>query len=389
MRRRRFLIPIVFVAMLATGWMAATPYARAASLIVRGAHLGGSIERFADEHAYHVTVRPVHLVPTRYGDVRAQFYVPDTSIGHPILVIPGIHSAGIEEGRLTALSGQLAATGFTVMTMALPDLQAYKITPHATDTIEDAVTWLSSRRDIAPDGKIGVVGISFAGGLSIAAAGRDSIKDKLAYIVSFGGHADLPRVMHFLATGEEPPVAGITIHPPHDYGVGVILYGLADHGVVPPDQVTALREGIATFLLASQQTVLSPDKGRQTFARARAFEQTLPEPSRTYLHYVNDRDVKRLGAVLLPYLPQLGTDPALSADRAPAIPTAPVYLLHGLDDTVVPAAESVLLADYLRGKGADVHLLLSRLITHANVSKDVPRGETWNLVSFWASVLRQ
>jgi hypothetical protein len=196
--------------------------------------------------------------------------------------------------------------------------------------------------------------------------------------------------MRFLTTGEETAVPGITIHPPHDYGVGVILYGLADRGVVPPEQVTALREGIALFLLASQQTVLTPDVGRLTFARARDYEKTLPEPSRTYLHYVNDRDVKRLGAVLVPYLQQLGVDdPALSADRATAIPTAPVYLLHGLDDTVVPAVESALLADYLRAKGANVHLLLSKLVTHANVSKNPPFSETWKLVSFWASVLRQ
>jgi dienelactone hydrolase len=337
-----------------------------------------------------VAVRPVHQVPTRYGPVRAQFYLPEKTIGYPVIVIPGIHSAGIEEGRLTALSTELAGTGLTVMTLALPDLQAYRITPKATDTIEDAVQWLSAQREFAPEGRIGLVGISFAGGLSIAAGGRESIRDKLAYILSFGGHGDLPRVMRYLITGEETPVPGVTIQPPHDYGVGVILHGLADRGVVPTEQVVPLRQGIEIFLLGSQQTVLTPDLAEQTFARARAYEATLPEPSRTYLHYVNARDVKKLGAVLLPYLHQLGSDdPALSADRATAIPTAPVYLLHGVGDTVIPAVESALLADDLRRKGADVHLLLSGLITHAEVNKDVPLGETWKLVSFWASMLRQ
>jgi dienelactone hydrolase len=332
----------------------------------------------------------MHMVPTRYGPVRSRFYVPSKAIGYPVIVIPGIHSAGIEEGRLTALSGELAATGLPVMTIALPDLQAYTITPKATDTIEDAVSWLAAQREFAPEGKVGVIGISFAGGLSVSAAGRDSIKDKLAYVVSFGGHSDLPRVMRFLTPGEETPVPGVTLHPPHDYGVGVVLYGLADRGVVPADQVAALREGVFTFLLASQETVLTPDVAAATFTRAREFETGLPEPSRTYLHYVNERDTKRLGAVLLPYLNQLGADdPALSPDRAQSVPTAPVYLLHGVDDTVIPAVESALLADHLRSQGADVHLLLSGLITHAEVSKNVPVGETLKLISFWASVLRQ
>jgi dienelactone hydrolase len=390
MRRRRVLAFLLTIAVLAGGVYAATPYARAASLIVRGAHLGGTIESFATRRSYPVDARPIHMVPTRYGDVQARFYVPTKAIGHPILVIPGIHSAGIEEGRLTALSRELAATGLVVMTMALPDLQAYRITPRATDTIEDAVTWLAAQRDIAPDGKVGIVGISFAGGLSIAAAGRDDIRNKLAYVMSFGGHGDLPRVMKFLASGEEDPVPGMTLHPPHDYGVVVILHGLADRGVVPPEQVNALREGISIFLLGSQETVLTPDLAVKTFARAREFEHTLPEPARTYLHYVNERDTKKLGAILLPYLNQLGVDdPALSPARAMAIPSAPVYLLHGIDDTVIPAVESALLAEQLRSKGANVHLLLSGLITHAEVSKDVPATEALKLISFWASVLRQ
>ena len=390
MLRRRFLVVLAVLAFLGGSIYIATPYARATSLIVRGAHLGGPIETFATDRSYTVETRPVHTVPTRHGQVPARFYVPARVIGHPVIVIPGIHSAGIEEGRLTALSGQLAATGLTVMTIALPDLQAYRITPDATDTIEDAVAWLAGQREYAPDGKVGVVGISFAGGLSIAAASRDSIKNKLAYVMSFGGHADLPRVMRYLATGKETAVPGVAILPPHDYGVGVILHGLADRGVVPAGQVGPLRKGIDTFLLGSQQTVLTPELAEKTFARAKDFETTLPEPARTYLHYVNERDTKKLGAVLLPYLDQLSADdPALSPERTAAVPTAPVYLLHGIEDTVIPAVESALLAENLRRRGADVHLLLSGLITHAEVSKNVPVGETLKLVSFWASVLRQ
>lgn len=389
MRSRRVVILVVVAALVAGGY-AATPYARATSLIVRGAHLGGRIERFATSQTYPIEARPVHMVPTRYGDVAARLYMPARTVGHPIIVIPGIHSAGIEEGRLTGLSRELAGTGLTVMTIALPDLQAYRITPRATDTIEDAVSWLVRQPTIAPDGKVGIVGISFAGGLSISAASRNSIKDKLAYVMSFGGHADLPRVMKFLVTGEETPVPGLALQPPHDYGVAVILHGLADRGVVPADQVTALREGITTFLLGSQQTVLTPDLAVATFEEARDFEKRLPEPSRTYLHYVNERDTRKLGAILLPYLEQLGADdPALSPDRITSIPTAPVYLLHGLEDTVIPAVESALLAESLRARGANVHLLLSGLITHAEVSKDVPAAEVVKLISFWASVLRQ
>jgi dienelactone hydrolase len=388
---RRRLIPVAIVILLFGGISYLTvPYLRALSLIVRGAHLGGTAETMATKAAYKVTRPPIHTVPTRYGVVPAQFYLPERSIADPVLVIPGIHSSGIEEPRLTSLSNELAATGLPVMTLAVPDLQAYRITPQATDVIEDAALWLASRTDLAHRGRIGIVGISFAGGMSVSAATRPSLRDRLAYVVSFGGHGNLRRVMKFLATGEQTRVAGVASHPPHDYGVAVILYGLADRGIVPAEQVNPLREGLRTFLLGSQQTVWAKEASVKTFARAREYAATLPEPSRTYMTWVNNRAVKPLGQALVPYLDQLGADdPSLSPDRTPTVPDAPVYLLHGMDDTVIPATESALLAEHLRHKGADVHLLLSGLVSHAEVNSDVPVSEVLKLVSFWASVLRQ
>ena len=53
----------------------------------------------------------------------------------------------------------------------------------------------------APDGRVGVVGVSFAGGLALVAAGRASIARGCRDVVSLGGHADLPRVMTYLCTG--------------------------------------------------------------------------------------------------------------------------------------------------------------------------------------------
>src|SRR5678809_700840 len=80
----------------------------------------------------------VVLMPTPYGNVAAKFYMPDGETSRAVLLVPGIHSMGIEEPRLTALAKDLAGAGVKVMAMALPDLQAYRITPRATDVIEDA-----------------------------------------------------------------------------------------------------------------------------------------------------------------------------------------------------------------------------------------------------------
>jgi dienelactone hydrolase len=275
------------------------------------------------------------------------------------------------------------------MTMALPDLQAYRITPRATDVIEDAVTWMVRQPELASDGRAGIIGVSFAGGLALSAASRPAIRDKVAFVLSFGGHGDLPRVLHYLATGEAPRVPGLAAHPPHDYGVAVVLYGLADSGIVPADQVEPLRRGIETFLLASQLTLVSLEQADAGFAKAREMAAALPEPSRTLLTWVNERNVGRLGPAVLPYLPKAGSDGALSPERV-SVPTgAPIYLIHGIDDTVIPAAESALLAEALEHKGARVRVLLSGLITHADVNGAPSAADVWKLIAFWRDVLRQ
>jgi dienelactone hydrolase len=387
MRSPRLIVLIILALVAGSGVYAARPYARAASLFVRAANLGGRAEAFADARAHRVAKQARHIVQTRHGDVAAQFYLPGGDADRAVLLVPGIHSMGIEEPRLTALANDLAATGLKVMAMALPDLQQYRITPRATDTIEDAVAWMAQRADLAPDGRVGIMGISFAGGLAISAAGRDGIRDKVAYVLSFGGHGSLPRVMRYLATGEAVQVPGIDTHPPHDYGVAVILHGLADRGVVPGDQVAALRDAVFTFLLASQLTLVSMDQANAMFAKAREMATTLPEPSRTYMNYVNERAVSKLGPVLVPHLNQLGADdPALSPQRA-SPPAAPIYLLHGDGDTVVPTAESAVLAEHLRARGVDVHVLLSGLITHAELDRAAAASDAWKLVRFWAGVL--
>lgn len=387
-RTRWTTLAVVIVVLLIGGYVA-TPYVRAAGLFARVAEVGGRVGTLADNQARSVTVQPPHTVPTRFGDVPAQFYEPDGSVTRTAIMMPGVHSFGIEEPRLKGLAFDLAGAGVRVMTMALPDLVRYRITPDATDTIEDAVAWVAQQPALAPDGRVGMVGISFAGGLSLSAAGRDRIRDKIAYVVSFGGHADLPRVMRYLATGEAPQREGVTTYPPHDYGVAVILYGLADRGVVPAEQVEPLREGIRTFLYASQLTLVNMDQANATFAKAREIATTLPEPSRTYMNYVNDRSVARLGSVLVPHLVQLGADdPALSPARATP-PAAPVYLLHGIEDTVIPTVESVILAEHLRQQEVDVNVLLSQLITHAEVDRGAAAAEAWKLVAFWAGVLKR
>jgi dienelactone hydrolase len=351
-----------------------------ASLVVRAAGMHGWLaDPLARWRTSPFTTADL-TIPARGGTLRARSYTPHRPHGSTIVLTGGVHADGIDEPRLVKFAGDLASGGWPVVTAEVPDLLRYRITPALTDAIEDAAIWVSSRADLAPNGRVGLLGISFAGGLSISAAGRPRVRDRIAYVLSFGGHGDLARVIRFLCTGRQGDGA---YREPHDYGVVVTLMNLADH-MVPPDQVGPLREAIVTFLTASHIDMVDEKAAALEFDRAAQLQQELAAPAATLMGYVNTRNVKALGEALLPHVAAFENNPSLSPEIAPAV-TAPVFLLHGADDNVVPAVEARLLADKLRGR-VPVHLLVTPLITHAEVDRAAAPGEVWSLIRFWYQV---
>lgn len=362
------------------------PYVRVTSFVVRAASIGGWLERGART----ITVpflEASETVPTRYGPVRARLYRPTGMPMRAALLVSGMHGAGIDEPRLIRLAREVAASGWAVVTPEVPELLAYHLTPRSTDIIEDAGVWLAGRHELAPDGRIGILGISFSGGLSIVAAGRPPLREHTRFVFSFGGHGDLPRVLRYLCTGVEPKIDGQTPkRPPHDYGLAIVTFGLAEY-LVPPEQVEPFRESVRTFLEASNLAVVNPRQAETIFLRARGLERSLPEPSQTLMYYVNERNVSRLGSRLLPYIDAYGNDSSLSPERS-AAPNAPVFLLHGAEDNVIPAAETLLLSRWLEDK-TTVRVFLSRSIAHVNVTQRPTLADYWGLISFWRTMLGQ
>jgi dienelactone hydrolase len=393
---RRLAVRIVLLALLLVVVAAAVwgpACARGASLVIRAAQIQGLLLSAAKADAQPFTVDAARTIPTRHGELRARLYRPDEHIRRAVLLVPGVHAMGIDEPRLTGLARELAATGLAVLTMELPDLMKYQFTSASVDEIEDGLAWLSTRRELTPDGRIGVMGISFAGGLSLVAAARPAIASKMVFAFSFGGHGDLPRTLRFLCSGieprhpDDPPDAPPHHRAPHDYGVAVILIGLAEH-MVPPEQVAPLRHGIVTYLTASQLDPIDKAKAAPVFEEARRQAAALPEPAATLMKDVNTRNVVALGAKLLPVLDRLRFSPFLSPEESPS-PSAPVYLLHGSDDSVIPSVETLLLARHYEKTHTPVRYLLSGLITHAEVNKVAAAGDVLKLVNFWTELLQE
>ena len=386
---------VVLVAVVAVSATYLRSYTRAAAVFIRMAQMSGPVADALEWEREAVTVEMV-TVPSRHGALRARLYVP-ARVRRAVTLVAGVNMLGIDEPRLYGLAHEIASVGIAVLTPETPDLMRFAITARTTDMIEDSAVWLAAQRRLARNGRIGMMGISFSGALTTVAAGRPSLRGRVDYVFSFGGYSSFPRVLRFLCTGKEPalepegapPAAAATAaevyRRPHDYGVVIILLGTADR-VVPADQVEPLRSAILAYLAAGHYDLIDKGLAGRTFAEAARMADALPEPSRTLMRQVNDRDVDRLGALLEPIVRADGREPALSPEGSPA-PSCPVFLLHGTDDTVIPAIETLRLERYLRDK-TRVRTLLSNLITHAEMDQQHGYGEIWKLVSFFAALIR-
>ncbi|MGH9381304.1 MAG: alpha/beta hydrolase family protein [Thermoanaerobaculia bacterium] len=381
--RVRAIVALTVAALLAAAWLGSKrDYVGGVSLVAHTADAPLWARRLTAGRLQVLSIEK-QAIPTRHGPLPAKVYRPAESTRGAVVLTPGLHPAGFDELRLVGFASRLAAHGFAVVSPDYPDLRAYRVSARTTDQIEDAARWTSSQAGLTADGTVGLIGVSFGGGLTVVAAGHAPLADRIRFVLSLGGHGDLPRVLRFLCTGRLPDGASAE---PHDYGMAILLHTVADR-VVPVEQVEPLRHGIRMFLDAASRTLADRAEAAGAFARAREYAATLADPAGRLLAAVNARDVGALGPLLLPHAEAWGDDPALSPERAPS-PSAPVYLLHGAEDRVIPAAESVLLARHLERETRVFHLT-SPLLTHAEVDRNAGAADVWNMIAFWARLMAE
>ena len=343
----------------------------------------GLLLRFADEHATGVVAdfgrRPVTeeltTIHTEHGEERGRLYLPDGAArGSPgVVVVHGVHRLGIDEPRLIRFARAIAATGLAVLTPEVREIADYRVDPRSIETIGGAARALEARLG---SGRPGVMGMSFAGGLSLLAAGDPRFKADVGFVVAVGAHHDLGRVARFFATDREALAGGgeQTLKA-HQYGALVLVYGSVER-FFAPDDVPAARDALRLWLWEKADD-----------ARARA-EALSPEGWAKV-------DALFSGEVAL-VAPEILAEAAEAEDEMARVSphghladlAAPVFLLHGEGDTVIPAAETGWIAAEVPPrllKGS----LVSPAVVHVELGPQATFADQWALVHFMASVLEQ
>ncbi|MBN2802755.1 MAG: hypothetical protein JXR91_06650 [Deltaproteobacteria bacterium] len=326
----------------------------------------------ADNHQSEYTIDDFNI-KTSGRVIPAKMYTPVKDYKRTIVLVHGVHSDGYKEERLVHFASVLTRQGFRVFTPDIEDLRDYNIVVRAVDDIEKATLWLlNDSGKIKGDEKIGLWGISFAGGLCLHLAASQQFKKRISSTFSFGGHGNLDSTIDYLITGQTEG----RYMAPHVYGQAVLVRRFADK-LVPLQDVQPLKDTILNYLQGN-------------YKLARKMSETLPDNSRLYTKLIFERDVKELGKLLKKYKGNTNTDKALSAVKGDP-PPCKVFLLHGSKDNVIPPGELNLIATWADKGGHNVRSLISPLINHVELEEKPGAKQLfdyYNIIRFWTELLR-
>ena len=372
--RAKVGLALVVVGIL-LGWGSCSRHVRAARLL----------GRFADTQSQPSGIDETSfMLDTPTGPTRAKIYSPHGSSHLPgIVIVPGVHHLGVDEPRLQRFARAVAASGITVMTPECKELIDYQIQASSIRTIGAAADELAKR---VGRERVGVMGMSFAGGLALLAAANDDSKKSIGFVVAVGAHDDIRHVARFFAKNEAIEPNGNIVHmKAHPYGIMVLAYEHVDDFFTKEDAPIA-HDAMREWLWEEKGPARELEKKMSLAGQAKFDLLAEPPPvdAKSGVFPEHPLSAEILGGLEL-YGPALD---AVSPHGHLASIHVPVYLVHGEGDDVIPMTETEWLAQEIPREDLR-EALISPALQHVELQGEPTFSQKWDLVHFMARVLEE
>jgi len=304
--------------------------------------------------------------------MRAYLYRPTLSRrgGAPrgvYLIAPGLHFLGPDDPRLDRFCRILASSGVLVLAPFLPDHCGLRVTDRTTDDLAaafDAAESLSL-------GKPAIFSISFGSQPAIALAARESHRDRVGALVLFGGFADFRASVRFCLTGRAE-YEGRELAMTHDpLNAPVVWMHLLDVLELSCDRSRVLAAWQEMVERTWGKMELKVKGARDPIAHSIG-ERLEPRDREVFLLGCGLREGG--GAHLEEALPRIAETYAFTDPRAAlARVRAPIAIVHGRDDDVIPWFEAEKLREAIPS-GHRARMLITGLYGHTGAASVSPRA---------------
>jgi pimeloyl-ACP methyl ester carboxylesterase len=277
-------------------------------------------------------------------DTRFVQYFPIQEGPHPgIVLTTGVQPEGADDAGVRRMRAALAARGFAVLTIDSAPLKQALIQPKELENLAEGFRFLRDHPTTDP-GRIGFVGLSVGSSLAVLAAAHEDIREEVRYIVFFAGYYD-----------------------PKELIIEVLCREFAIHDTRRHWEPAQRIIDVVDLNLTQWKEAEESESARALIERIQALE-----------------DCEEL-AVLKEALPEhtRKTLESLSPSNRIAEVQAPLFILHGRQDTYIPYSHS--LALYESHKGTR-YLMLSDRYAHQLPQEFTPRvlleSDFWRVMFF-------
>ena len=243
-----------------------------------------------------------------------------------MLIVHGVNPTGKNSPDLVRISEGLAQAGYTVYVPDFAEMKRLHL------RVEEAANIKAVFRAIGRDA--GIACFSYGCGPTLVAAADPEIRNHVRFAVAFGGYFDIREALEHVITGPESPIA---------YLKWAYLAANSDLVEDANDQrriqtIAENKGGPADGLSAEGQALLQ------------IFSASSPEDFRARLDAAPEAMRRRLDG--------------LSPSRFVKDLKAPLIVIHGINDPVIPAQQSVELAEAARTNGLACSLTLLHMYGH-------------------------
>ncbi|MBI1193555.1 MAG: hypothetical protein GC205_10315 [Bacteroidetes bacterium] len=262
-----------------------------------------------------------------------------------VVALNGYAARGYRDPRMQRAASNLAHIGFDVYMPILDSVEALLLHPKAVDEIADFLLALSTYKQRP----LGVFAASISAGLCLVACTRPELRKRLSGIMAIGPYCDLKRaVSHVMESSRD------------DYGRFVLWLNFAEWVVGEQPELGQLF-----------RTAIDDDGWKRRYPHLPAqLAQANPQTRSLFRRFVYDTTYRDMRWQQVCQQLQANKDWLRQMNPVNHMQQlgAPLYLLHGQQDDVILPRESEDLKKLLARYDHPCTLLLSPLISHADLS---------------------
>jgi pimeloyl-ACP methyl ester carboxylesterase len=265
----------------------------------------------------------------------------------------------------------MASCGMRVLTPELPNIKDYRVDSTSMKTIGESAHWFAQQTG----GPVGVMGLSFAGGLALVAAADPLYHPDFKFVFAVGSQDSMGRVADYYRTNQDAlPNGAIERLPAHEYGPLVLEYQYVED-FVPKQDVASIRSVLRAHLYEDKAAETAAEATLTQAQKLEALDlmDATSAKTRALLAAANTRHTQELAG--------------LSPSGHLKTFTTPVYLLHGQADNIIPSAETLWMASELPSETLQA-MLVSPVLSHIDLDSANPTLiDQWRLIHLFALIM--